>query len=206
MKHLTITLLAILLCAHSFAQDGTEKAHYKKSKKEYTGRPPVLYINTSTGINNNTGLVGVGIDVPVGQKLLLGAGAGISTWGDKIYIGGKYFLRPGHTGWAFGGGVTHNTGLTNFTDNLETVYGNTEQVTLNLNAQTNVFLAAYRYWSIGRKRINKFYLELGWSVPLTGDRFDQTDGDPISSNSTATMNLLSPGGIIVGAGFSFGVR
>ena len=206
MKQLTTTLIALLFCAHSFAQDGTEKSHYKETKKEYTGRPPVLYITTSTGINNNTGLVGVGIDVPVGQKLLLGAGAGISTWGDKIYIGGKYFLRPGHTGWAFGGGVTHNTGLTNFTDNLETVYGNTEQVTLNLNAQTNVFLAAYRYWSIGRKRINKFYLELGWSVPLTGDRFDQTDGDPISSNSTATMNLLSPGGIIVGAGFSFGVR
>ena len=206
MKQVTFTLLAILLCAHSFAQDGTEKSQYKKPKNESSGRPPVLYITTSTGINNNTGLVGVGIDVPVGPKLLLGAGAGIGTWGDKIYIGGKYFLMPGHTGWAFGGGVTHNSGLQNFTDNLETVYGNTEQVTLNLNAQTNVFLAAYRYWSIGRKRINKFYLELGWSVPLTGDRFDQTDGDPISSNSTATMNLLSPGGIIVGAGFSFGVR
>ncbi len=206
MKQVTFALLALLFCTHSFAQDSTEKAHYKKSKHESSGRPPVLYITTSTGINNNTGLVGVGIDVPVGQKLLLGAGAGISSWGDKIYIGGKYFLRPGHTGWAFGGGVTHNTGLKNFTTSLETVYGNTEDVQLNLNAQTNVFLAAYRYWNIGRKRTNNFYLELGWSVPLTGDRFDQTGGDPISDNSTATMNLLSPGGIIAGAAFSFGVR
>ncbi len=205
MKQLTATLLALLFCAHSFAQDGSEKPNYKKEKRESSNRPPVLYITPSTGINNNTGLVGVSLDVPVTQKVSIEGGAGLSTWGDKLYIGGKYFLQPGHRGWAFGVGLTYNTGISNYQPTLETIYNTNEVVQLDLHPQTNVFLAAYRYWKLGR-RANRIYLELGWSVALSGNRFDQTAGDQISDNANNEMNLLAPGGLIVGCGFSFGVH
>jgi len=215
MKKISLLSVVLMLSIHVFAQDTDEPVKHrgdhppkKEVEKPKILRPlryPSFYINTSTGINNNTGLLGLSFDVPVAKYFSVEAGAGISTWGYKFAALGKYYLQPGHRGWAFGAGITHSTGLQNTQQNLQTVDGNTEEVGLNLNPQTNVFLAAYRYWNLG-KRYNRFFLELGWSIPVSGgDKFDQVSGTQITSTSVSTMNLLSPGGLIIGAGFSFGV-
>ena len=86
--------------------------------------------------------------------------------------------------------------------NLETIYGTTEEVGLNLNPQTNIFFAAYHYWNLG-KRYNRFYIEPGYSIPLSTVKYVQKTGDPITSESAHRIKLTSPGGIIISAGFSF---
>ena len=206
MHRITLFIAAILFSFHSGAQEHVVdgKTVTKKPKKELSGKCPIVYLNVSTGLNNNGGIIGVGVDIAVAKKVSLDAGVGIGTWGEKFYIGGKYYLKPCQRGWAFGGGLTYATGMSNFNDNLETVDGNTEPVTLNLLPQTNVFIAAYKYWNLG-KRYNRIYLEMGWSVALSGAKIQQTAGTPIDQTSEFATSFIAPGGLIAAAGFSFGM-
>ena len=209
MKKAIFTLLIAALAISVYGQsndDGSERKHVKsKTSKDSRLKCHALYIVLSAGLNNNPGLLGLSIDVPVSQHISVEGGAGLSTWGSKLYVGGKYFLKPCHIGWAFGTGVTYNTGMADFQDNLPTVYGDTEPVDLKLAPQMNVLLAAYKYWSLGKGN-SRFYIELGYSVPLISDKFTQIGGAPIDDQATRTMNLISPGGLIAAIGFSFGVK
>ena len=210
MKKTILTLFIGLLSFYTYGQsnDGTEtkEHHHKEKKNEPKSKCPAFFIAVSTGLNNNTGIIGATIDVPVSPHFSVEGGAGIGSWGEKLYVGGKYFLKPCHLGWAFGTGITYSTGLKDFNENMETIDGDTEPVELQLNPQANLLLAAYRYWNLGKGR-SRFYIELGYSIPLMGtDRFDQIAGTPIDDNSVHTLNLISPGGLIAAIGFSFGVK
>ena len=211
MKKTTLTLIIALSGFHAFAQDYGEPISKKEHKeKKITNTKPgkcsKIYYSISSGINNNTGIIGFGLDIPVAASVSVEGGIGVGTWGYKLCGAGKYYLQPCHRGWAFGGGVTYCTGLQGFQKDMETIYGNTEPVQLDINPQTNVFIAAYRYLNIGRK-YNRFYIELGWSVRLpNGNLFDQTNGNQISDNSRAAITFISPGRLIAAIGFSFGNR
>jgi hypothetical protein len=206
MNKLILIILLANINLQSYAQQDNfpkKETHDKVTNRKSVS--PVLFINVSTGINNNTGLIGASVEVPVVKHLTVEGGFGISSWGSKLTASVRYYLKNNFKGWAFGAGLTHNSGLKNFQDNLETVYGTTESVTLDLHPRTNVFAAAYKYWRLG-KRANRVYLELGYSVSVSGgNKFDQTSGTPISSNSENVINIISPGGPIVGFGFSFGI-
>lgn len=209
MNKLLTLLSCILIVSTAQAQNSDtpptretfDKPHVVRHKK-----CPNLYLSLSTGLNNNVGLLGCTFDVPVDPNISLELGPGISTWGYKLFFGAKYYLGRCHRGWAFGTGFTYSTGLKNYNQNMETIYGGTEPVTINLNPQVNILFAAYRYWDLGRG-YNRFYMLLGWSVPLSGgDKFTQISGDPVSDNARSEMDILSPGGIIIGLGFSFGLK
>jgi hypothetical protein len=210
MKELiSILVLSAATFSTSLAQDNATPT-YKNDRPHkhnvYSNSISPIYITVSTGINNNTGVVGVGLEVPVTKQLSVEGGVGASTWGTKVYGGGKYYLRPGHRGWAFGAGITYNSGIATFNETLATINDDNEPVTLDLKPQVNLFLAAYQYFRLGRGN-NRFYLEYGFSVPMSGgDKFDQTGGTEITSSSASAVRFLSPGGIIVAAGFSFGPR
>ncbi len=160
------------------------------------------FFDLSTGINNNGGILSIGIDAHVANNASINGGVGISGWGYKMYAGGKYYLKPCHEGWAFGGGATYSTGLPEFTFDMETVASSSEEVVLELKPQANLFAAAYRYWQLGKKR-NRIYLQLGLSIPVTGDKYYQVSGNKLSSASNSLVRTIAPGGIIVGFGFSF---
>ena len=208
MKKIILSLLIVFVGLSAKAQQDNfpKKETHGKTRHGKSTHRPIFYINISTGINNNTGFIGASAEVPVAGHFSVEGGAGISTWGSKLTASCKYYLNDNFKGWAFGAGFTYNTGLSNFQDNLETIYGTTETVTLDLHSRANIFAAAYKYWRLG-KRANRIYMELGYSIPVSGgDKFVQTSGDPISSNSTKAINLIAPGGLIVGFGFSFGVH
>ncbi len=207
MRKLILVLIAASTGMHAFAQ-GEDNPPLKSTKpRSAIVRPshcPKIYITTSTGINNNTGVVGFNFEMPVDKNISVDAGAGISTWGSKVTASGKYYLNPCQRGWAFGLGFTYNTGIDGYESKMETIYGK-ELVKMNLQSCTNIFFAAYRYWNLG-KRYNRFFLEFGWSVPLSGgNRYEMVYGDPLSDASRQAMNILSPGGPIVACGFSFGI-
>lgn len=188
-------------------KESDEAAGKESSCTERPTNCAPFYITTSTGFNNNTGIIGVNFDVPVSAHVMIGGGMGASTWGSKLFAGAKYFLRPScGLGWAFGAGITHSSGARNFHTDMETILGTTEQVRLNLSPQTNAMMAVYRYWHLGCGS-NRFYAEAGWSTPFSDKgRYRQTGGIPISKDASDVVNALSPGGPILAIGFSFGLH
>jgi hypothetical protein len=206
MRKLILFILSLFVSTAVLAQDYDETVrpiNKVKVKKQKSRSCSNLYFDVSTGLNNNAGLLGVGVDGHVSDDLSFNGGIGLlTTWGYKLYAGGKYYFNSCHHGWAIGGGLTYSTGVQDSEPTLETIYGTHEQVRLHLLAQANFFIAAYKYWNLGGR--NRIYLELGYSAPLTTDKYTQTGGSPISHNSSDILHLLSPGGLIVGLGFSFG--
>lgn len=208
MRKVLLSALCLFSCLASFAQeDSREPANYdgaQRSKNNREKNCSKLYLDLGTGINANTSLLGGGVDYHITQDISLNAGIGLlSTWGSKFYFGGKGYLKPCHKGWAFGAGATYNTGISNLSTKVETINGQ-QLVELELLPQANLYAAAYKYWGLGRGRKSRFFMQLGISKSVTQKKFNQLSGPPITSDAAAVYRLLSPGGIIVGLGFSFG--
>jgi hypothetical protein len=209
MKKAILAILIGMTGINVFAQESTISPANETGKtktKVRSGHCPAIYISTSTGINNNTAILGFSFDVPVSKNVSIDAGPGTGTWGDKVYLGAKYYLKSCHRGFAFGTGFTYCPGVYHDHANLTTIYGTTEDVGYNKNPRTNILFAAYKYWNLGRK-YNRIYMELGWSEPLSrGDKITQISGDPISSDDEHSLGSAAPGGPILAVGISFGVH
>jgi len=204
MKKLIPVILLLLSATSSFAQSNEGSGSRDGSQRKASPTCGKLYFDASTGINNNGGLLSVGLDMHVAPDISINGGIGLSSWGYKAYIGGKGYLKPCHKGWAFGGGLTYSMGLPELLTELETTSG-TQVVKLRLMPQTNIFAAAYKYWRLGRNG-NRIYLELGLSKAVTTEKFRQLAGPALTSRGAAIAKLPAPGGLIIGFGFSFGTR
>lgn len=205
MKKVTLALSLMLACITAFAQqtEFSEENGAEKGTMKEKGSTPVIYLSTSTGFNNATGIVGVSFDIPVANYISIETGMGASTWGNKFYLGGKYYLRPAYHGLAFAFGVSRYRGDNDARRNMETIYGNNDQVSLRLSPQTNILLAVYRYGRLGR-RGNRFFTGVGWSERISGNGWQQTQGPRLTDHSVDQVNSWNPGGPMLCAGFSFG--
>src|SRR3954469_150249 len=108
MKQLALAILIGLTALTTLAQDAP--ADHKKKEKVRLDRGPGIYITTSTGINNNTAILGFNFELPLSANVTIDGGPGTGTWNNKLYIGAKYYLKPAQRGFAFGTGITHATG------------------------------------------------------------------------------------------------
>jgi len=205
---LLVVLTALFSVAHAQQPDTTQAQLAAKTKNSKPGKRPACYIGLSTGINNPSGYIGLDFNIHIGKYITLDAGAGPGTWGNKLYIGGKYYLKKHQRGWALSGGVTFSSGLETVNLKLPTIYNNTERVALTLKPESNAFIAVYHYWKLGKKN-NRFFVDFGKSVALQPERFHQKTGDPITEEARQRVSNLCPGkflgGLMVGTGFSFGL-
>lgn len=199
-------MIFCIVCSvfHAIAQDGNNTALINNTRTPLNGGMPAIYLGLSAGMNNAPGFVGFDLNIPVSRHVSADAGMGASTWGNKLFFGAKYYLKPHCRGWAFGGGTTFNSGQENRKMKLETVNGR-ENVTLQLKPQSNAYLAAYHYWTLGRRH-NRFYLEAGSSIPLHECHYQVVYGDQLTNRSDDRVKKFCPGGLMAGAGFSFSIR
>ncbi len=204
MKRILLCMFALAMAPAGFAKDAKSTSYLHVGKPSKGSVCQKVYLNLAAGFNMSTGIIGIGADVPVAEFVTVGAGLGISTWGSKYTVGAKYFFKPCQLGWGLGGGLTYNGGLPGYTADMESIYGVTQHVKLDLLPITSFYFAGYRYVSLGKGN-SRFYATLGWSVPLTSPKFRQTDGDPISDKSKTVLNIISPGGLVGGIGFAFGL-
>lgn len=204
-KHL-FAICFLLFCISSYAQDEIPTSVTESTTENRIRKisDPAIFMDFGTGFNNPSGILGFDFNIPVGRFVTFDAGMGTSTWGNKIYAGAKYYLKPKYKGWAFSGGITFNSGEDNRKMNLETIYGK-EKVTINFKAQTNAFIAAYHYWRLG-KRNNRFYVMGGNSIQLHHCHYTEKYGDALTDNSNNRVKRLCPGGLMLGSGFSFCLR
>jgi hypothetical protein len=203
---LLLYLLPGMLCVH-----GQDMISKKRNNFVVADKCPKAYFGVGTGLNNPNGILGFNVSVPIKFVSVCG-GIGVSTWGNKIFAEGRYYLRPCQRGFAFGAGITHNTGRDHAMLKMQTDQGSKQTVTINLYAITNAYIAAYHFWTIG-KRHNKFYVDAGYSVPLQTAHFrqvfppgQQQQSGLLTQSAKDRLRLLSPGGFMVGAGFCFGLR
>lgn len=202
MKRLTLLILAIVFFISNHANAQSHKSS-RAARNQYTC--PKLYLGPSLGIENPAGFIGFNLDVPVVEQFSLGGGFGLSTWGYKAFAEARfYFAQKCNRGWAIGSGVTHNTGLTNFTTTLPTVGFGDQSVNLDLQPKTNIFVAAYHFWNLGHNG-HRIYVDLGYSIRLDNDNYVINNGYTLTSDGETVMNVLAPGGLMIGVGFSFGV-
>jgi hypothetical protein len=200
---MTKTFLIALIALLSVSSVSAQRQDQKDLRSKTDTRCPKLYLGFGTGINFSTGLLGVNVDIPVVEGFSLSTGAGISSWGYKVYGEARYAFKPCNRGWAVGTGLTLNTGLEDFQAEMPTTFG-TRLVTMDLNPKTNLFICGYHFWNMG-KRNHRFYLQFGYSIPLSNNDYTIKSGDVLTSDGAAVMDVLSPGGLILGIGFSFGI-
>lgn len=163
-----------------------------------------FYIGVSSGINNSVGLVGVNFDVPIVDHFSLGTGVGLSSWGYKSFVEGRYYFGECHRGWALGVGATYNTGINDIATTLPTVYQGETDVLMDWEPVPAAFFSAYHFFNLGRAG-HRFHLQLGWSQRFDDEPYTVKSNHILSSDAKTVMGLLAPGGIIFGFGFTFGI-
>lgn len=166
---------------------------------------PKGYIGLSTGINNNNGLLGFNLEYNIAENLSLSGGMGLSTWGQKASLEGKYFFKNCYRGTAIGLGVTRSSGLRSIVFQDDAVPPNMGKVNIELELlpQLNIALFGYTYFKVGRK--NRFHFLYGYSVPTSEKTFKVLSSESPSKSLKSVIQLMAPGGLMLGLGFSFGV-
>lgn len=206
MKKYLITLAILLVTCTTYASTDTTAVKMRHGKPT---KPPVCYLDLSTGINNPSGFFGLDFNICLNSYITLDAGVGPGTWGNKLFVGAKYYLKTAARNWAVGGGFSYSSGEENVNLNLNTVTGNKEKISLSLKPQDDAFLAIYHYWTLGKK-YNRFYVDLGKAVDLHAPRFHEDPNyPPLTSDAVQKVKQMAPGyfigGIMAGVGFSFGL-
>ncbi len=191
MKRKILSLLFIVAIISVNAQD-----------IEMAPKPPDLYLGVGTGLNSYTGVLGISGNIRIVKKHFMQAGFGLGSWGYKYTVGLRHDLTYGR-GWSFGAGVSHCTGLKSVELEMEQYSGDTKPVKVNLKSANTLNLKATHNWMIGKK--NTFYVDLGYAVPLQQSPWEITDGSRISENARKALDLITPGGVILGLGLTFGL-
>ena len=143
------------------------------------------------------------------KTIVIRGGAGIGTWGPKVTIEVRNELKKVKgKGWVLGLGFSHCSGIKNFTTQLTVdtgAIGGTEskQVHLDLNPANSLDFTASYNWTFHNQNI--FYLEFGYAVALQTNPYQVLDGSVLDHSSQVTLDLLSPGGVVIDCDFMFGL-
>lgn len=201
MKKLFTILLLLIAVATANSQTIGSDIQYVRSG--FSDRESSdVYLGLGTGINNYTGLAGLSLNVRIINNVYIQGGLGISTWGYKRNIGLRFDKSDGK-GWSFIAGYTNCSGLNNVELELENSMNFKETVTLDLKSKSALDLKASHKWNSGRK--NFFYIDLGYSIPLEETQYRVIYGGSINTASEQVLDILSPGGVIIGLGYMFGL-
>ena len=162
----------------------------------------VFYLDLSSGIDNHTGLIGLGAMIPIEEKFALRGGAGLGSWGLKFSGGLKYGSRT-ENGFGFGLGYSYCPGLEDMPLTFNDATSNVREVVMDLNpVGTLNFTVNYNFVLRNEKII---FLETGYAVPTGGSNFyTVTDGGPLTEDEDYLMQIIRPGGLILAMGLQFG--
>jgi hypothetical protein len=205
-KFIGALVLSLTLSINSFAQEfNTGKDYYATPVKTES----TLYLGFGTGINNYLGLLGPSLEFKLAPKFTVFGGLGLGSWGNKVSAGIRYYGNyPGN--WAFGLGVSHSGGLEKIEFNMLEQYvvgqsGNA-LIPFKLKSANTLNLSANRYWIMGKARKNRFNIELGYAVPFAENQYEIKNGYSLTREGIYFMNIMQPGGLNLGLGFSFAIN
>lgn len=170
------------------------------AQREIQDTPPV-FITLGLGVNH-TGILSLGLEVPVHEKVAIFGDAGLGGWGYKFGAGVGYFPQS----VSKGSGINlayYTAGGTGNGVTIELEDGNgTFPVSLERTGTIN--LTYSQNWHMGRR--GKFSLIAGYAL-ATGDKDSSYNvfGRELDELGEAAMGILHPDGLIIGFKFLFGV-
>lgn len=199
MKTIQLAIMGFFLMTSLYVS-----AQLNTQEPSATTECKTTFITLGTGINSNYGMVGVGADFKVLDKVQVGLSGGIGSWGFKTAGELRYFYSGCmQQGSALTAGVTYATGLPEMEIEMELSNEETKTVKLELNSQTNLQLAWYRAFKIQQN--HRFFLQAGYSFPISGISYRVISGETLSDVSKTTVRMMAPGGVILAVGFGFGI-
>jgi hypothetical protein len=197
MKKLFLTVFYLIFFQKLFSQ------YQPVESNRPAERVPVIYFSGGGGINNR-GIVSVGAEVKIIKNLTVNGSAGLGLWGSKLTCGLRYYKNyPKGIYYSASYGVA--TGIDSFNIQLTTTTSTKPQkVLLELNEARNINLAIGYIWKINRKF--KLNFEAGYAFPLNLTTYEVLTPDiELDDSSKRYMEMLSPGGILLGFGISIGI-
>jgi hypothetical protein len=195
---ISVSVLFVCLSFLAFGQD-SETSSESETRS--------LYLGIGTGINAYTGLIGITAEFNVAEPISLVGALGIGSWGSKSSIGIRYYPHyPSQ--WAFTLSYSHCSGIPDVDVKLEEEFvkgqDGSETYQVDMLSISTVNISAMKHWLIGKRKVNRIHVEFGYAIPTSSDRY--RIGADLTDDGKTFMQLLQPGGIIVGTGFTFGLR
>jgi len=171
------------------------------AQREILDTPPV-FITLGTGINH-TGLLSIGVEVPVHENIAVFGDAGVGGWGYKLGIGAGYFPKSVRKGPGINLAYYTASGLS--ADTPVEFDDGTNSYQISLNRVGTLNLSYSQNWHLGRR--GKFSLIAGYAIAAGNkdnsyDVFGQQEPD---ETLKTFMGILHPDGLIIGFKFLFGV-
>jgi hypothetical protein len=196
MKKALLILSIVILSLELKAQE--EGSYYEP------GDRPSFYIGLGTGINAYTGLAGISANYIINDKTLFAQGGlGLSAWGIRTSIGIRYDQSYRH-GFCFGANLSRSSGIDDIDMTFDSGSGTPNQVNMRLESVTTFDLKAGYNWWFGK--YNTLNISLGYAVPLKNQPWVVKDGSTLAPFEQAVLQLMSPGGIIIETGLTFGIQ
>jgi hypothetical protein len=199
IRKISVTVvLVICLCVLAFGQD-SEASPESETRS--------LYLGLGTGINAYTGLIGITGEFNVVKPVSIVGALGIGSWGTKSSIGLRFYPHYPNQ-WAFTVSYSHCSGIKDvdvkFEEDFVKGQDGSETYKVDLLSINTVNISAMKHWLIGKRKVNRIHVELGYAIPTSSDRY--RIGAELTDDGETFMRLLEPGGITIGTGFTFGLR
>lgn len=202
------TLLVLINNTSSAQDDGfysnndnySDKETLKKDIQENTLK---IFLGVGHGINNHCGIVGGLLEFAPLKKFSLVGGFGLGSWGIKTALGIRYYNRGFPHKLFYGLTYTSAGGMQDYEIEIETTRSKKELVQMDLNRARNLALSIGYQWRLFKNgRLN---CEIGYSVPLQEKAYSVvTPGVELTEGSENIMQFKTPGGLVIGLGFSIG--
>lgn len=204
MKNYSVLTISILLivCSMSKAQGLYDAPLEEKKQLAFV---PTIFIGPSIGVNNISGMMGVLLETHIFNKTAIAGGLGIGNWGAKFSVQGRYY-RHYPIGVFYGIGFSSATGMKSFKTELEVENAEDPvEVEMELHKVKCLNISVGQHFKLGRRmRLN---FELGYAIPLQTNFYDIiTPGVQLTDASEQQMDLMTPGGLIIGVAFSIALK
>jgi hypothetical protein len=197
LKFTFISLLVIAAFTYNV------KAQDTQGPQQFEAAPSKTNLAISTGVNNINGFLGANFELNLLPKVSAIAGVGIGGWGTKLSIGARFYKQY-NKGLIYGISYSTMSGG-DVTQELETSTGSKQKVDLKYERTGTINLTIGKAIPVGKKS-NRFYFEGGYAIATDAEPYKVlTPGIELSDDSKAAMRISSPGGLILGLGFSFGL-
>lgn len=195
-------LLAVLISTVVAQESNEDKVPCRKT-----------FLGIQTGINNHSGLLGIGVEQGILPQWSAGAGVGIGSWGTKFYVQGRYYFKPlCLIGSALSLTYTRASGLVETPLKVETNYYGKVEAEIDGDPMNNLALTYDRFWALGKRKRSKLHLSVGYALRLNSTVYTFSDaikaeypGIAPTKQDDRVIRNVAPGGIVIGLGYYFGL-
>lgn len=164
---------------------------------------PGAYIGGGIGINDYG--LGFNLEVPVARHLSITGNVGLGSWGYKYGACINFYPVNVTRGNEFSMGISGATGLLNAETEME-IEPNNEKYNVNLDLNKVYTLNMMYTYNLKIGRRNKLAFSAGYAICLTSNTYEVNSDVTLNGTSKQVLEILQPGGVILGVKFMFGLK